>query len=238
VSEFVYASKISVPDYVRRGGTTYRVISDQLGSPRYAVNVANASDVPLTASYSAFGVVTGAGLDWMPFGFAGGIYDPESGLVRFGARDYDPILGRWTAKDPITFRGDSANLFGYVVNDPVNLNDPTGLFAGGGAAFGPNLFFSGLAAYGFGYFVLGPLGFAVEDARLDAEARREAAASCSSSQTPPRRDQCYAAYLSDTAYCGETWPDDYRYEICMNNAWRRYIRCLNGLPPDGPLVPR
>jgi tetratricopeptide (TPR) repeat protein len=35
VSEFVYGSKSSVADYVRRGGNTYRVISDQLGSPRY-----------------------------------------------------------------------------------------------------------------------------------------------------------------------------------------------------------
>ena len=43
VSEFVYGSKSNVPDYVRRGGATYRVVSDQLGSPRYVVNVANAS---------------------------------------------------------------------------------------------------------------------------------------------------------------------------------------------------
>jgi len=35
-----------------------------------------------------------------PFGFAGGIYDPDTGLVRFGARGYDAETGRWTAKDP------------------------------------------------------------------------------------------------------------------------------------------
>ena len=35
------------------------------------------------------------------FGFAGGIYDPDTELVRFGARDYDPRVGRWTTKDPI-----------------------------------------------------------------------------------------------------------------------------------------
>ncbi len=47
--------------------------------------------------------------------------------MRFGARDYDPETGRWTAKDPIGFGGGDANLYGYVVGDPVNLVDPSGL---------------------------------------------------------------------------------------------------------------
>ena len=41
-------------------------------------------------------------------------------LVRFGARDYDPEIGRWTSRDPIGFAGGQANLFVYVGNDPVN----------------------------------------------------------------------------------------------------------------------
>jgi RHS repeat-associated protein len=126
VSEFVYGAKGNVPDYVRRGGNTYRVVSDQLGSPRYVVNVVNSGDVPFMASYSSFGVVTGPGLDWMPVGFAGGIYDGDSGLVRLGARDYDPSVGRWTAKDPIGFEGDGPNFYVYVLNDPVNFLDSTG----------------------------------------------------------------------------------------------------------------
>jgi len=48
-------------------------------------------------------------------------------LVRFGARDYDPAIGRWTAKDPIDFAGGDANLYGYVQNNPVNWVDPLGL---------------------------------------------------------------------------------------------------------------
>jgi RHS repeat-associated protein len=60
---------------------------------------------------------------FQPFGFAGGIQDPDTQLVRFGARDYDPEIGRWTTKDPIRFAGGDPNLYGYVLNDPVNLVD-------------------------------------------------------------------------------------------------------------------
>jgi uncharacterized protein RhaS with RHS repeats len=47
--------------------------------------------------------------------------------VRFGARDYDPQTGRWTSKDPIRFAGGDANLYGYVLGDPMNYVDLYGL---------------------------------------------------------------------------------------------------------------
>jgi uncharacterized protein RhaS with RHS repeats len=46
--------------------------------------------------------------------------------VRFGARDYDPQLGRWVSKDPILLDGDGPNLYAYVLNDPVNQIDSSG----------------------------------------------------------------------------------------------------------------
>jgi RHS repeat-associated protein len=69
---------------------------------------------------------------FQPFGFAGGHADPDTGLVRFGARDYDPETGRWTSKDPLGFTADSPNLYTYAGNDPVNRIDPTGLSASPG----------------------------------------------------------------------------------------------------------
>ena len=44
----------------------------------------------------------------------------------FGARDFDPALGRWVAKDPIGFAGGDVNLYGYCLGDPVGLVDPSG----------------------------------------------------------------------------------------------------------------
>jgi len=56
--------------------------------------------------------------------------------VRFGARDYDPVTGRWTSKDPIGFAGMDANLYGYVLGDPVNMFDPEGLVGPIGCGLG------------------------------------------------------------------------------------------------------
>jgi len=127
VSRFVYGTKANVPDYVVKGGVTYRIISDHLGSPRLVINAADGT-VAQRLDYDEFGNVT---LDtnpgFQPFGFAGGLADQHTGLVRFGLRDYDAVPGRWTAKDPIAFAGGSGNLFGYVLNDPISLIDPSGL---------------------------------------------------------------------------------------------------------------
>jgi RHS repeat-associated protein len=79
-------------------------------------------------SFDEFGRVLGdTNPGFQPFGFAGGLYDRHTGLVRFGARDYDGEVGRWTAKDPIGFEGSDNNLYGYALNDTVNFIDPDGL---------------------------------------------------------------------------------------------------------------
>jgi RHS repeat-associated protein len=105
VSRFVYGSKAHVPDYMVKGGATYRIISDHLGSVRLVVN-ASTGAIAQRIDYDEFGVVTSdTNPGFQPFGFAGGLYDAHTELVRFGARDYDAETGRWTAKDPIGFGG-------------------------------------------------------------------------------------------------------------------------------------
>ncbi len=109
------------------GGVTYAIISDHLGSPRLVVDVTTGA-IAQRIDYDEFGnIISDTNPGFQPFGFAGGIYDQDTGLTRFGARDYDAVTGRWTAKDPIGFAGGDTNLYGYVLNDPVNWVDPFGL---------------------------------------------------------------------------------------------------------------
>ncbi|MDH5511242.1 MAG: RHS repeat protein [Nitrospinota bacterium] len=127
VARFVYASKGHVPDYMIKGGVTYRVISDHLGSVRLVVNATDGS-IAQKLDYDEFGnVITDTNPGFQPFAFAGGIYDSHTKLTRFGARDYDAFTGRWTSKDPIRFDGDGQNLYVYVMNDIVNWVDTSGL---------------------------------------------------------------------------------------------------------------
>ena len=118
VSRFVYGTGVNVPDYFVRGGATYRIVTDHLGSPRLVVNTST-GQIAQELDYDPFGrVVLDTSPGFQPFGFAGGLYDPLTGLVRFGARDYDAETGRWTSKDPIGLGGDDSNLYVYAFDDP------------------------------------------------------------------------------------------------------------------------
>jgi RHS repeat-associated protein len=134
VTRYVYAGRSDVPAFLLRNGNTYRVISDRLGSPRLIINVSDPNDKLLEADYTALGEpenISGTGgFSTIPIGFAGGLYDVNTGLVHFGARDYDPSVGRWVSRDPLLFGGGSANIYVYAGDDPVNFVDPFGLLKG------------------------------------------------------------------------------------------------------------
>lgn len=127
VARFVYATGVNVPDYMIKGGVTYRIITDHLGSPRVILNVAT-GEIAQRMDYDEFGnVMLDTNPGFQPFGFAGGLYDKDTGLVRFGARDYDAETGRWICKDPIGFDGGDTELYCYAGNDPINYIDSFGL---------------------------------------------------------------------------------------------------------------
>jgi RHS repeat-associated protein len=111
----------------QRGEVWYYVGTDQVGTPKVVSNALGS--VVKTVEYDSYGVLindSNSAFDF-PIGFAGGINDPTSGLVRFGARDYDPRIGRWTAKDPMLFISGELNLYTYVLNNPVSLADSSGM---------------------------------------------------------------------------------------------------------------
>jgi len=83
-------------------------------------------------------VAEAGGTDKDRHGFTGKELDGESGLYYYGARYYDPALGRFASLDPLVL-GESAkplasvlqnpqalNGYGYALNNPVRYVDPTG----------------------------------------------------------------------------------------------------------------
>jgi RHS repeat-associated protein len=125
VSRFVFGENRFVPDYMVRGDTSYRLVSEPSGTVRLVLNAVTGV-VAQRLDYDAYGnVEVDTRPGFQPFGFKGGLYDPATNLTRIGARDYDPSTGRWTTRDPTLFGGD-VNLYGYALGDPVNITDPSG----------------------------------------------------------------------------------------------------------------
>jgi RHS repeat-associated protein len=143
VSRFVYGTKSNVPDYMitydnlGQPTGTYRIVSDHLGSVRLVIDTVSGT-VAQRIDYDEWGnLLADSAPGLQPFAFAGGIYEAATALVRFGARDYEPSRGRWTAKDPLQFDADGTNLYVYVLDDPIQFTDSTGTRSGPTPSPGP-----------------------------------------------------------------------------------------------------
>jgi RHS repeat-associated protein len=127
---FEYATHGNVPDRMQANGSVYRIITDHLGSVRLVVEVSGV--VAQRIDYDAYGrVLTNTNPGFQPFGYAGGLLDDATGLTRFGARDYDAEIGRWTAKDPLMFGAGEANVYSYASDTPTTVTDQAGLWPTG-----------------------------------------------------------------------------------------------------------
>ena len=116
ITRFVYGSRAHVPDYLIKDSVVYKYITDHLGSVRFLVNLSTGA-IAQELDYDEFGrVLKNTNERFQLFTYAGGLYDVQTGLIRFGARDYDAMIGRWTAKDPIGFMGKNINLYIYIAN--------------------------------------------------------------------------------------------------------------------------
>ena len=102
------------------------VLPDALGSVRQETDAAGA--VTAVREWSPYGEELGGAQTGL--GFTGEWYDANVGLTYLRARWYDGTMGRFTSQD--LWKGDnsrpqSLNGWIYVVGNPVNLTDPSGL---------------------------------------------------------------------------------------------------------------
>jgi RHS repeat-associated protein len=81
-----------------------------------------------SVKYAAFGTVqssTGSSPNRLKYT---GREDDGNGLMYYRARSYDSVIGRFISEDPKGFSA-GINFYAYVDNNPINLNDPSGLDA-------------------------------------------------------------------------------------------------------------
>ncbi len=94
------------------------------------VAVVSSSGVATTKNtYDEYGLRGGSNAG--RFQFTGQPWLPEVSLYHYRARAYSATLGRFMQPDPALSEGGS-NLYAYVQNDPINLQDPMGLQDDGG----------------------------------------------------------------------------------------------------------
>ena len=118
---------------------TYALLQDALGS---TVGVADSTGTLQAAyTYDPYGVTSISGLAGINlFQFTGREND-GNGLYYYRSRYYSPVFGRFISQDPTGFNGGDANLYGYVLESPMNFRDPSGqcpwcIIAGIGAIYG------------------------------------------------------------------------------------------------------
>jgi RHS repeat-associated protein len=96
-------------------------VPDVLGS---IIGKMDASSGELTSfAYRPYGAATSMPA---PFGYTGQRVDAESGLSYYRARNYSPQWGRFLQTDPAGYAA-GLLLYAYVLNDPLNRVDPSGL---------------------------------------------------------------------------------------------------------------
>ena len=103
-------------------------VHDGLGSVRQLVD--STGEIQTNYAYDPFGVPVMGGDVSNPYQYTGEAWDGEVGLLYLRARYYQPEVGRFVTKDPwpgSQWNPSASNRYVYVMNDPVNMIDRSGL---------------------------------------------------------------------------------------------------------------
>ncbi|MEV4561968.1 RHS repeat-associated core domain-containing protein [Kitasatospora sp. NPDC049285] len=115
---------------VRTGfGTNYRFeIADPHGTATLTLD--STAQTPTWRQFTPYGAPRGTAATWADNrGFLNAPSNTTTGLTVLGARQYDPVTGRFVSVDPLFQANDSQQLGGYTYasSDPVGKSDPKGL---------------------------------------------------------------------------------------------------------------
>ena len=126
VRKYYYAGAVRVA--MRSGGNTFYLLNDHLTSTAITTNSSGVRQTELR--YFAYGGTRyDAGSQMTLYRYTGQRVETGTGLYDYGARWYDPQIGRFLAADSIVpTPGDSQalNRYMYVLGNPLKYSDPTG----------------------------------------------------------------------------------------------------------------
>lgn len=108
-------------------GTPYLALPDLLGNVACLQTLEGCTVAAYR--YTAFGEISSScdeELPFNPWSYSNKRFDSVTGLFYFGARDYDPSLGRWISPDPALFE-DGPNRYAYSRGNPLTFCDRFGL---------------------------------------------------------------------------------------------------------------
>jgi RHS repeat-associated protein len=118
----------------RRTGSTYSYeynLQDHLGNVRtsfYKNPISTQLEVLQRDNYYPFGLRQTVAEGNNKFLYNGKELQEELGQYDYGARFYDPVIGRFTTVDPFSDKRNWLTPYNYVQNNPIIRIDPTGAF--------------------------------------------------------------------------------------------------------------
>jgi RHS repeat-associated protein len=117
---------------VGNGNFSYEYfLKDNIGNTRAVVK--DDQSIVQIQDYYPFGLDLNSGNSYNPsvannYKFNGKEKQEETGQYDYGARLYDPVIGRWTSVDPLAEKGYTLTPFRYAFNNPVRITDPNGAY--------------------------------------------------------------------------------------------------------------
>ena len=102
-------------------------LKDYLGNVRVVYNEDREAE-EVNHYYPFGGILASSTPSVQPYKYNGKELDRKGGLdwYDYGARMYDPVLGRWHVADPMSEKNYSITPYGYCLNNPVKHIDPDG----------------------------------------------------------------------------------------------------------------
>ncbi len=126
---------------VTNGGNDFTFeyyLKDHLGNTRMVLN--EGGTMVQETEYFPFGLAIPRTAGSNKYLYNGKEKQPETGLLDYGARQYDASIGRWMVVDPLAEKMRRWSPYNYAFDNPIRFIDPDGMAPGSGGEGPPSFY--------------------------------------------------------------------------------------------------